>query len=141
MAFVSDHEPEDTHGKLVGRGDLAAQARQVFGNLGYALAAAGARPELVSKITVRTRLRSDEEVVQRLRATVIGSPTAGELASLPRYLLAAGALDTALSEHCSSRLQEESRRALPRAGYDAIENQVRAISQSLLDVLARSFST
>src|SRR5882757_8600857 len=28
--FVSGQEPEDTHGKLVGRGDLAAQARQVF---------------------------------------------------------------------------------------------------------------
>ena len=31
---------------------LAAQARQVFGNLGRALAACGARPEQVSKIRV-----------------------------------------------------------------------------------------
>ncbi len=52
MVFVSGQEPEDMHGKLVGRGDLPAQARQVFGNLGRALAAAGARPEQVCKITI-----------------------------------------------------------------------------------------
>jgi enamine deaminase RidA (YjgF/YER057c/UK114 family) len=33
MVFVSGQEPEDIHGKLVGPGDLATQARQVFGNL------------------------------------------------------------------------------------------------------------
>jgi len=52
LVFVSGQEPEDIHGKLVGRGDLAAQARQVFSNLGRALAAAGARPEQVCKITI-----------------------------------------------------------------------------------------
>jgi enamine deaminase RidA (YjgF/YER057c/UK114 family) len=40
------------HGKLVCRGDLAAQARQVFANLGRALAAAGAEPAQVTKITI-----------------------------------------------------------------------------------------
>ena len=52
LVFVSGQEPEDIHGKLVGHGDFAAQARQAFGNLGRALAAAGARPEQVSKITI-----------------------------------------------------------------------------------------
>ncbi|WP_253192159.1 RidA family protein [Burkholderia cenocepacia] len=52
MVFISGQEPEDIDGKLVGHGDLAAQARQVFGNLGRALAAAGARPEQVARITV-----------------------------------------------------------------------------------------
>ena len=52
LVFVSGQEPEDIHGKLVGRGDLAVQPRQVFGNLGRALAAAGARPEHVCKITI-----------------------------------------------------------------------------------------
>src|SRR5256885_15377367 len=52
LVFVSGQEPEDIHGKLVGQGDLAAQARQVFANLGRALAAAGARPDQVSKITI-----------------------------------------------------------------------------------------
>jgi enamine deaminase RidA (YjgF/YER057c/UK114 family) len=40
LVFVAGQEPEDIHGNLVGRGDFAAQARQVFGNLGRALAAA-----------------------------------------------------------------------------------------------------
>src|SRR5579864_3496422 len=63
LVFVSGQEPEDIQGKLVGRGDLAAQARQVFGNLGRALAAAGARPEQVCKITVYVvDYRRDEHV-------------------------------------------------------------------------------
>jgi enamine deaminase RidA (YjgF/YER057c/UK114 family) len=52
LVFVAGQEPEDSDGRLVGPGDLAAQARQVFANLGRALAAAGARPEQVAKITI-----------------------------------------------------------------------------------------
>ena|SRR6266567_4759659 len=52
MVFVSGQEPEDIHGKLVGPGDLATQASQVFGNLGRARAAAGARPAQVTRITI-----------------------------------------------------------------------------------------
>jgi enamine deaminase RidA (YjgF/YER057c/UK114 family) len=52
LVFVAGQEPEDEHGKLVGAGDLAAQAQQVFANVGRALAAAGARPEQVTKLTI-----------------------------------------------------------------------------------------
>jgi enamine deaminase RidA (YjgF/YER057c/UK114 family) len=52
LVFVAGQEPEDEHGNLVGAGDLAAQAQQVFGNVGRALAAAGARPEQVTKLTI-----------------------------------------------------------------------------------------
>src|SRR5262245_63877116 len=52
LIFVSGQEPEDLHGKLVGRGDFAVQVRQTFANLGRALAAAGALPEQVAKITI-----------------------------------------------------------------------------------------
>lgn len=52
LVFISGQEPEDLDGKLVGRGDLAAQARQVFANLGRALAAAGAAPAQVARITI-----------------------------------------------------------------------------------------
>ncbi len=45
MVFIAGQEPEDAHGNLVGAADLAAEARQVFANLGRALAAAGARPD------------------------------------------------------------------------------------------------
>ena len=52
MVFIAGQEPEDAQGNLVGPGDLAAQARQVFANLGRALTAAGARPGQVAKITI-----------------------------------------------------------------------------------------
>ncbi len=52
LVFVAGQEPEDAQGALVGPGDLAVQARQVFTNLGHALAAAGAGPGQVAKITI-----------------------------------------------------------------------------------------
>jgi enamine deaminase RidA (YjgF/YER057c/UK114 family) len=52
LVFIAGQEPEDAQGNLVGPGDLAAQARQVFANLGRALAAGGARPDQVTKITI-----------------------------------------------------------------------------------------
>src|SRR6266849_8069395 len=75
MVFVSGQEPEDIHGKLVGRGDLAAHARQVFGNLGRALAAAGARPEQVSKITIYVvNFERDEHllIIEEARIALFG---------------------------------------------------------------------
>ena len=50
LVFVAGQEPEDEHGNVIGPGDLAVQARQVFSNIGRALSAAGARPEQVTKI-------------------------------------------------------------------------------------------
>ena len=52
LVFIAGQEPEDEHGNLIGPGDLALQARQVFSNVGRALATAGARPEQVTKITI-----------------------------------------------------------------------------------------
>lgn len=52
LVFVAGQEPKDEHGNLVGPGDLAVQARQVFVNVGRALAAARARPDQVTKITI-----------------------------------------------------------------------------------------
>jgi enamine deaminase RidA (YjgF/YER057c/UK114 family) len=52
IVFIAGQEPEDAQGNLVGPGDLATQARQVFANLGRALAASGARREQVAKITI-----------------------------------------------------------------------------------------
>jgi enamine deaminase RidA (YjgF/YER057c/UK114 family) len=52
LVFVAGQEPEDELGNVVGPGDLAVQAGRVFRNLGRALAAAGARPDQVTKITI-----------------------------------------------------------------------------------------
>jgi enamine deaminase RidA (YjgF/YER057c/UK114 family) len=50
--FVTGQVAEDTDGSVVGGDDLALQARQAFANVGRALAAGGARPDHVAKITI-----------------------------------------------------------------------------------------
>lgn len=50
--YISGQVALDPSGALVGAGDLAAQAEQVFTNLRSALAAAGATFEDVAKMTV-----------------------------------------------------------------------------------------
>jgi enamine deaminase RidA (YjgF/YER057c/UK114 family) len=74
LVFVSGQEPEDIQGNLVGRGDLAVQARQVFANLGRALAAGGARPEQVTKITIYVvnHRREYLPVIEEARVALFG---------------------------------------------------------------------
>jgi len=50
--YISGQIAFDRAGKLVGEGDFAAQARQVFENLEFALAAANAGLDDVVKITI-----------------------------------------------------------------------------------------
>jgi enamine deaminase RidA (YjgF/YER057c/UK114 family) len=52
LVFIAGQVAEDRQGNLVGPGDLAVQARQAFANLGRALAAGGAQPKQVTKITI-----------------------------------------------------------------------------------------
>jgi enamine deaminase RidA (YjgF/YER057c/UK114 family) len=52
LVFVAGQVADDARGNLVAPGDMAAQARQAFANLGRCLAAAGARPEQVARITI-----------------------------------------------------------------------------------------
>ena len=52
LVVISGQVPLDADGRLVGRGDPEAQARQVFANLEAALAAAGATMDHVVKLTV-----------------------------------------------------------------------------------------
>lgn len=73
--FISGQEPEDMNGNLVGPGDLAAQARQVYANLGRALAAAGAGPQHVTRITIYlVNYHRDEclPVVEEARKALFG---------------------------------------------------------------------
>jgi enamine deaminase RidA (YjgF/YER057c/UK114 family) len=72
--FVAGQEPEDAQGNLVGLGDLAAQAHQVFANLGRALAAAGAHPQQVAKITIYVVQHRPEHlpVIEQARAKLFG---------------------------------------------------------------------
>jgi len=52
LVFVAGQVADDAEGNLVGPGDLVAQARQAFANVGRSLAAAGAAPEQVARITI-----------------------------------------------------------------------------------------
>ena len=74
MVFIAGQEPADANGDLVGHGDLAAQARQVFANLGRALAAAGARADQVTRITIFVSNYSPENlpVIEAGRMTLFG---------------------------------------------------------------------
>lgn len=75
MVFISGQEPEDINGNLVGPGDLAVQASQVFGNLGRALAAAGALPAQVARITIYVVNYNRDEclpVIEKARVALFG---------------------------------------------------------------------
>lgn len=95
LIFVSGQEPEDVHGKLVGRGDFAVQARQVFANLGRALAAAGALPKHVARITVYVvDYQRDYHlpIIEAARVTLFGDRKAADVvvgvaALSPGYLI------------------------------------------------------
>jgi enamine deaminase RidA (YjgF/YER057c/UK114 family) len=52
MVFVSGQAAHGPDGTLVGLGDFKAQAQLAFANVGRALAAAGAQPDQVARITV-----------------------------------------------------------------------------------------
>jgi enamine deaminase RidA (YjgF/YER057c/UK114 family) len=100
LVFIAGQEPEDIHGELVGRGDLAAQARQVFANLGRALAAAGARPNQVARITIYVvNYERDQclSIIEEARKTLFGDHKPADVvlgvASLsPGYLVEVDAI-------------------------------------------------
>jgi 2-iminobutanoate/2-iminopropanoate deaminase len=52
LLFVSGCVPVDADGRLVGGDDVVAQARQTLENVGAVLAAGGATPADVAKVTV-----------------------------------------------------------------------------------------
>ena len=54
LVFVAGQVAQDAQGNLVGRGDIAAQAAQVFENLRTVLASAGATLDDVVKLTTYT---------------------------------------------------------------------------------------
>ncbi|TAI63415.1 hypothetical protein CWO89_24335 [Bradyrhizobium sp. Leo170] len=96
--------------------------------------------QAITNRAVTERLQRDPEAVRRLKDKLASNPTESEIASLPRYLMAAGALDDEVNERCRTLLQGEVHHPLPRAGYDAIDDSIRAVSQSLLEVLTPSVS-
>jgi enamine deaminase RidA (YjgF/YER057c/UK114 family) len=95
LVFIAGQEPEDEQGNLVGPGDLSAQARQVFTNVGRALTAGGARPDQVAKITIYVVGYQPEylPVIEEARVAVFGDHKPAdtllgvETLSRPEYLI------------------------------------------------------
>ncbi len=74
LVFIAGQEPEDLQGELVGPGDLAVQAQLTFANLGRALAAAGARPDQVTRLGIYLvgYRREHQPIVQEARYALFG---------------------------------------------------------------------
>jgi len=73
LLFVSGLAPVDAAGKLVGGDDVVAQTRQIFANLARILAAAGARPADVLKVTVFLISVADRTKINPVRQEFFGA--------------------------------------------------------------------
>ena len=74
LVFVAGQVSSDEHGNVVGKGDFRAQARQVYANVGTALAAAGATFSDVAKMTVFIvgfNRERDYNVLREVRAELL----------------------------------------------------------------------
>ncbi|MEV0168995.1 RidA family protein [Nonomuraea fuscirosea] len=95
MVFVAGQVAEDKDGNIVGHGDMTAQAHQRFSNIGHTLAAAGSRPDQVTKLTifVADYKREHLALIEQGRAALFGdhkpTDTLVGVAALsgPEYLL------------------------------------------------------
>jgi hypothetical protein len=95
--------------------------------------------EVINRAVVE-RLGRDGAAAALLKSRLMESSDPSEIASLPRYLSAAGALDTEITQRCTEQLQLEGQAPIPRAAFDAVEGSVRSLARSLLDVVTPSLS-
>jgi 2-iminobutanoate/2-iminopropanoate deaminase len=70
--YVSGLVATDANGDVVGRGDVRAQARQVFRNLALVLQAAGGTPADVAKLTIFMTNVDDRPLINPLRQEFFG---------------------------------------------------------------------
>jgi len=71
--YLSGILPVDAAGEIVGGDDVVAQARQVFATMRQVLAAAGARPADVVKVTVYLLDVDDRPLINPVRQEFFGS--------------------------------------------------------------------
>ena len=73
LVFVSGQVAMDEHNNIVGKGDIEAQARQVFHNLQVVLEAAGSSlHDIVMWTIYDTNLRAHAETLNRVGREVMG---------------------------------------------------------------------
>ena len=93
--YISGQVPIDAGGQLVGGSDIEAQARQVYANLGVALAAVGADFSHVVRFTtyVVNYRPEHRDIIGRLRLEMMGEHRAAstllgvQALALPDYLI------------------------------------------------------
>ena len=87
LLFVSGIAPMNGEGRLVGGDDVVAQARHVFEVMGRVLAAAGATPADVVKVTVYLTDVEDRPLINPVRQEFFGAArpasTLVEISRLP----------------------------------------------------------
>jgi 2-iminobutanoate/2-iminopropanoate deaminase len=87
LLFLSGIAPMDANGELVGGDDVVAQARHVFDVMGRVLAAAGAGPPDVVKVTVYLVDVEDRPLINPVRQEFFGAArpasTLVEVGALP----------------------------------------------------------
>lgn len=89
LLFVSGQVPLDGNGEVVGPGDVEAQARQVFRNLGEVLASAGASFADLVKLTYFVRDVGAVPTIRKVRDEFIdtANPPASTLVEVSRLFL------------------------------------------------------
>jgi enamine deaminase RidA (YjgF/YER057c/UK114 family) len=90
MVFIAGQIALDKDGKVVGEGDMKAQAEQVFKNLEAALAAAGAKFTDVVKMNTYVTDMDKAPAVREVPREVLRRDHAGEHARASREAGAAG---------------------------------------------------
>jgi enamine deaminase RidA (YjgF/YER057c/UK114 family) len=68
LLHIAGQVPLDREGKLVGKGDIKAQAEQVYANLKGVVEAAGGSLANIAKITTYTTNRAYRPVISEVRA-------------------------------------------------------------------------
>jgi len=87
QVYIAGQTAVDEQGKVVGKGDVEAQTRQIFLNLQKCLAAVGAGFEHVAKITVFSLdLDAHQEVIRRFRREYFKEPVASTTLQVSRLV-------------------------------------------------------
>lgn len=71
--YISGLVATDQHGQVIGVGDVVAQARHIFRNLGLVLEAVGGTPADVAKVTVFMRDVTQRPAINPVREDFFGA--------------------------------------------------------------------
>jgi enamine deaminase RidA (YjgF/YER057c/UK114 family) len=87
--YIAGQVALDQQGNLVGKGDLEAQADQVFRNLAAALASVGSSPRDIAKLTIFMRDAKQLHTYRKARDRFLGevTPPASTLVEVSRLAL------------------------------------------------------